>query len=124
MLAIIGILLAQAAVLGWVLVRRRGMRPILVVNLLFAAGISVFVWPYLADEIAYIWRGRATELFDYKNSILAVFGLAMVAASVFAWRGWRPAEIAAWIGFAGNFVLSLMAIQFVLTFKFKCCGYL
>ena len=124
MLTIAIILLAQAAVFGWVLVRRRSMRPVLVVNLLFALGILVFVWPYLPSEVVYIWHGGAAELFDYKNSILTAFALATLAAAVSAWRGWRPAKIVAWVGFAGNFALSLMALQFVLTFKFKCCGYL
>jgi hypothetical protein len=124
MLAIAILLLAQVAVLVWALVRRRGMRPILVANLLFAAAVLIFVVPQLPEELRYIRAGEATELFDCKNTILTAVELTTLVASVLAWCGFFAGKIVAWIGFAGNFALSLMAMQFVLTFKFKCCGYL
>jgi hypothetical protein len=116
--------LIQPAVLLWVVIRRRGMRPVLIVNLLFAVGILAFVVPYLPQELASIRAGEATELFDYKNAILTAFETATLLASAFALRGALFAEIIAWFGFAGNFALSLLAMLFVLTFEFKCCGYL
>ena len=57
MLAIAILLLAQVAVLVWALVRRRGMRPILVANLLFAAAVLIFVVPQLPEELRYIRAG-------------------------------------------------------------------
>jgi hypothetical protein len=70
MLAITIVLLAQVAVLVWVLVRRRGMRPILIGNLLFAAAVLILVVPELPEELRYIRAGEAAELFDCKNTIL------------------------------------------------------
>jgi hypothetical protein len=118
------ILLGQLAAAGWVLVRRRGMRPVLLVNLICAAAVLYLVVPYLPGEIAFIREGEANELFDYKNTILTAFETIAVIASVFAWRGVLVAKIIAWIRFAGNFILSLAAALFFMTFKFKCCGYL
>ena len=118
------ILLGQLGAAGWVLVRRRGMRPVLLVNLLCAAAVLYLVMPYLPGEITFIREGEASELFDYKNTILAVFETIAVIASAFAWCGALWGKIIAWIGFAGNFVLSLVAALFFMTFKFKCCGYL
>jgi hypothetical protein len=118
------ILLGQLAVAGWGLVRRRGMRPVLLVNLICAAAVLYLVVPYLPGEIAFIREGEARELFDYKNTILTAFETIAVSASAFAWRGALLGKIIAWLGFVGNFMLSLAAALFFMTFKFKCCGYL
>ena len=124
MLVWAAILLGQLAAAGWVLVRRRGMRPVLLVNLLCAAAVLYLVLPYLRGEIAFIREGEASELFDYKNTILTVFETVSLIGSGFAWWGALWGKIIAWIGFAGNFMLSLVAALFFMTFKFKCCGYL
>jgi hypothetical protein len=121
---VVAIPTAEAAVALWVLVRRRGMAPVLVVNLLLAVAVLIFVLSYLPDEIADIRAGDATELFDYKNSILTVFELVTLIASAVAFRGGVAAKTFAWIGFAGNFALSVLVVQFALTLEFKCCGYL
>jgi len=121
---VVAIPTAEAAVALWVLVRRRGMVPVLVVNLLLALAVLLFALSYLPDEIADIRAGDATELFDYKNSILTAFEVAALVASALAFRGGRTAQSLAWIGFAGNFVLSVLVVRFALTFEFKCCGYL
>jgi hypothetical protein len=118
------ILLGQLAAAGWVLVRRRGMGPVLLVNLLCAAAVLYLVVPYLPGEIAFIREGEASELLDYKNTILTAFETTAVIGSAFAWRGALLGKIIAWIGFAGNFMLSLAAALFFMTFTFKCCGYL
>jgi hypothetical protein len=115
---------AHVAALLWVLIRRRGMRPILVVNVLFGLAVLAFVWPYLPDELVDIRAGDAVELFDYKNTILTALELATLAASVTAWRGWLPGRVAAWVCFGGNLLLSIAAALFFMTFEFKCCGYL
>jgi len=127
MLVWAAILLGQLAAAGWVLVRRRGMRPVLLVNLLCAVAVLYLVVPYLPGEIAFIRKGEASEaseLFDYKNTILAAFETISLIGSAFAWWGALWGKIIAWIGFTGNFILSLAAALFFMTFKFKCCGYL
>jgi hypothetical protein len=118
------VVLVQVAVALWALVRRRGLAPVLIVNLLGAIGVLQFVLRYLPEEVASIRAGGATELFDYKNVILAVFEAVTFMASIIALRGFPVAKIIAWVGFVGNFVLSLLAVLFALTFEFKCCGYL
>jgi hypothetical protein len=118
------ILLGELASAGWVVVRRRGMWPVLLVNLLCAVGVLWLVVPYLPGEIAFIREGEASELFDYKSTILTAFETVTLLASGFAWRGMLLGNVLAWIGFAGNFALSLAAALFFMTFKFKCCGYL
>ena len=115
---------AQLGILLWVLVRHRGMMPVLLVNLVTAIVVLQFVLPYLPAEIRDIRAGNAVELFDYKNVILTVFeGLTLIASGL-AWRGVVWGKIIAWLGFAGNFTLSVAAAVFFMTFKFKCCGYL
>ena len=118
------ILLGQLAAAAWVLIRRRSMWPVLLVNLIGAAAVLWLVVPYLPGEIAYIREGEPTELSDYKNTILTAFEAVTLTASGFAWRGVLLGKIIAWIGFAGNFMLSLAAALFFMTFTFKCCGYL
>jgi hypothetical protein len=118
------ILLIQLAAAAWVVARRRPMWPVLSLNLLLGAAVLWLVVPYLAGEVAYIREGEASELFDYKSTILTAFeGVTLVASGFAAW-GVRPGKIVAWLGFAGNFVLSMAAALFFLSFKFKCCGYL
>jgi hypothetical protein len=114
----------QVAAPLWVLIRRCRMWPVLLVNLLFVAAVLFVVLPYLPGEVAYIREGEASELFDYKNVILTAFESVTLLASVLAFCGVLLGKIVAWIGFGGNFALSILAIQFSLTFEFKCCGYL
>jgi hypothetical protein len=124
MLVWTAILLGQLAAAAWALVRRRSMWPVLLVNLICAAAVLYLVVPYLPGEIAFIREGEASELLDYKNTILTAFETIAVIASAFAWRGALLGKIIAWMGFAGNFMLSLAAALFFMTFEFKCCGYL
>jgi hypothetical protein len=111
------ILLIQLAAVAWIVARRRGMRPVLLINLFLGALVLWSVVPYLPGEVAYIREGEATELFDYKNSILTTFEGVTLIASGFAFWGFLSGKIVAWLGFAGNFVLSLGAAWFFLTFK-------
>jgi hypothetical protein len=115
---------AQLGVVLWVLVRRRGMWSVLVVNFVFAAGVLWSVAPYVASEVTFAWSDPDSDWFDYKNTILTVFETVTVLASLLAFRGLRVAKIVAWLGFAGNFALSLFAVWFSFFFEFKCCGYL
>ena len=115
---------AQVTVALWVLIRRRGMWPALVVNLVFAAGVLLSVAPYVASEITFAWSDPDADVMDYKNTVLTGFETVTALASLIAFRGLLAAKVIAWLGFAGNFVLSLLALLFALTFEFKCCGYL
>jgi hypothetical protein len=115
---------AQLGVVLWVLVRRRGMRPALVVNFVFAAGVLWSAAPYVVSEVTFALSDPDSDLLDYKNTVLTGFEGVTVLASLLAFRGPVAARVVAWLGFAGNFALSLAAALFALTFEFKCCGYL
>jgi hypothetical protein len=114
---------AQLGVVLWVLVRRRGMWPVLIVNFVFAAGVLWSVAPYVS-EVTFAWSDPDSDWFDYKNTILTVFEGATLLASLIAFWGVRVGKIVAWLGFAGNLALSLFAVWFSFFFEFKCCGYL
>ena len=118
------IVAAQLGVVAWVLVWRGGMWPALVVNFVFAAGVLWSVAPYVVSEVTFAWSDPDADLFDYKNTILTSFEAMTVLGSLLAFRDLLAARIAAWLGFAGNFALSVVAAVFALTFEFKCCGYL
>jgi len=115
---------AQLGIVAWVLIRRRGMGPALSVNLVFAAGVLWSVAAYVPSEVTFAWSDPDSDWFDYKNTILTAFETATLLASLLAFRGPATMRIAAWIGFVGNFALSVVAALFALTFEFKCCGYL
>jgi hypothetical protein len=76
--------LAHLAVLLWVLIRRRGIKPVLVINLLVAVAVLIFVMRQLPDEIRWFRSGVPTELFDYKMSIVSSFELMTLIASASA----------------------------------------
>ena len=120
----VAVVLAQLGVLLWVLIRRRGMRAVLVVNLMFAVGILWSVAAYVPSEVIFARSDPDSDWFDYKNTILTVFEAVTFSASLLAFRVAAAAKIVTWAGFAGNFALSLLAALFALTFEFKCCGYL
>jgi hypothetical protein len=118
------IITAQLGVVSWILVRRRGMWPALVVNMLFAVGVLWSIASYVPSEVAFARSDPGSDWFDYKNSILTGFEGVTALASLLAFRDPVAVKIVAWLGFAGNFALSLIAAVFALTFEFKCCGYL
>jgi hypothetical protein len=107
----IAVVLTQLTVLLWVLIRRRGMRPVLAVNILFALGMLIGASQLIREE-------------PFLGLSLCVAELVVLTGSAFGFRGWLSAKIIAWIGFAVHFTLSLAVMLFVLTFEFKCCGYL
>jgi hypothetical protein len=123
-LVICSVVAAQIGVVLWVVIRRRGIRPALIVNLLFSAGVLWSVAEYVPGEVAFARSDPDSDWFDYKNTIMAAFEAATVLASLLAFRGVMAAKIVAWVGFTGNFALSLAAAWLAFTFEFKCCGYL
>ena len=113
---------AHLALVLWVVLRRRGMWPVLGVNFVFAVGVLWSVVSSVPSEIAFAWSDPDSGWFDYKNTILTVFETVILLASLLAFSGLRAAKIVAWLGFAGNF--GLMVFVLTLKFEFKCCGYL
>ena len=113
---------AHIALVSWVVLRRRGMRPVLIVNFLFAGGVLWSVAASVPSEFAFAWSDPDSGWFDYKNTILTIFETMTFLASLLAFRRLRAAKIVAWFGFAGN--LGVAVFVLTLTFEFKCCGYL
>jgi len=111
------ILLVQLLTAVWVVVRRRSMLPVLLINLLVAVAVLTTVLPYLPDQVAYIRSGATTEFPDYVGVILTVFEGVTLIASAFAFWGFVAGKIVAWLAFGGNFLLSLGAAWFFLTFR-------
>ncbi len=122
--ATIAAILVQTGTMIGVLLRRRGMQPVLVVNLAFAAAVLLFIAPTLPDEIAVLRTGASGDLLDYQGLIWGCAEAILVVASVLAFRGAWPAMVIAWIGFSAHLLSTLAALAFFLTFEFKCCGYL
>ncbi|HTZ35314.1 MAG TPA: hypothetical protein VMB84_04765 [Stellaceae bacterium] len=123
-LTLCAVVAGQIGVLAWVAIRRRGPWPALLVNFVFAAGMLWSVAPYAPSEVSFAWSDPDSGWFDYKSTILTGFEAASFVASLLALRGRMAATVVAWVGFAGNFALSLVALLFAFTFEFKCCGYL
>ena len=111
--------LAQFVLLLWVLVRGRGMGPLLVVNLLFAALELYFVAPQVPQELSIARSWGSTDWADYKMTIWSAFELATFVASALAWGGFVLAKIVAWVGFAGNFALSLVTMLSIIKFAIR-----
>ena len=121
---VIVLAVVQFVALLWVLIRGRGMGPVLVVNLLFGAIALIFAGPQIPREIELARMGAIDKLIEFKATLWSLFELVALIASAIAFRGGLSAKTVAWIGFAGNFALSVLAALFALTFEFKCCGYL
>ena len=85
--------LAQLMLMMWVLARHRGMGPVLVINLLFAAMELFFVASQLPQELSYAPSGGSTDWFDYKMTIWSSFEFATLVASMFAWSGFLIARM-------------------------------
>jgi hypothetical protein len=125
---LMAVALAHTGVLVWALTRRqdaRSLHAMLTLNLVFAGALLFYVIPLLSKVLALPrsseWRG---DVLDFKGLIWCAFELVTAFSSAVAFWGWLPAKILAWLGFAGNFVLSVLAVLFALASRFKCCGYL
>lgn len=116
------VVVAHLALVSWVVLRRRGMRPVLVVNVVFACWVLWLVAASAPSEFAFAWSDPDAGWFDYKDTILTIFETVTLVASLLAFRRQTAAKIVAWLGFAGNLGVSVFVLT--LTFKFKCCGYL
>ena len=100
------IVLAQVAVLVWAW--RKGMTPILWVNVVLASAVILYNVPRLLTAIQYQ---------DYVLLGLILFELAALATSVAALSGLPIPAWLVWGAFAVNFILCVALMLFMLTFK-------
>ncbi len=118
------LVLAQLGVFLWTVLRWRGIRPVLVTNLLLAAAMLFFVAPLLPPEVRYILSGAATDWFDFKATIWSFFESAVLTTALLALFGIAMPTIVTWVAFAVNFAITVHGVWFFMNFHFKCCGYL
>jgi hypothetical protein len=87
---------------------RKGLGPVLGLNVIVAAGILV----YNANQL-----GSMLDYADYRLMALTAFALATLLISTAALFGLRIPVALIWIAFAGNFIMSALLMAFALLFK-------
>jgi hypothetical protein len=102
------IVLAHIAALIWAVALRKGLGPVLGLNVIVTAGILV----YNANQL-----GSMLDYADYRLMALMAFALATLLISAAALFGWRIPTALIWTAFAGNFAMSLLFMAFALLFK-------
>ena len=102
------IVLAHVAVLIWAVGLRKGLGPVLGLNVIIAAGLLA----YNASHVGIMLRYA-----DYAQLALMAFALATFIISAAALFGLRIPVALIWIAFAGNFALSTALMAFALLFK-------
>lgn len=102
------IVLAHVAALIWAVALRKGLGPVLGLNLVIAAGILA----YNANQF-----GSMLDYADYRLMALMAFALATLLISAGALFGLRIPAALIWIAFAGNFAMSLLFMAFALLFR-------
>jgi hypothetical protein len=102
------IVLAHVAALIWAVALRKGLGPVLGLNLVIAAGILA----YNANQF-----GTMLHYADYAPLVLMVFALATLLISAAALFGLPVPGAMIWTAFAGNFILSALFMAFALLFK-------
>jgi hypothetical protein len=102
------IVLAQGAVLLWVAGFRKGIKPILVVNLIVAATVLLYNATRLPIAIHYQ---------EYRLLGLVAFECGAMIASAGALLGVRIPAWLIWLAFGVNLLLSAALMIFMLTFK-------
>lgn len=103
----VALVLAHIAVLTAVLLFRVRIAWIVGLNLLVSACVILY------------WLPRFSELFGYVELVLAFVGFefAVLIVSVLAALRVRIPSAIHWIAFAGNALLSVNALVFILTFR-------
>ncbi|MFI5012612.1 MAG: hypothetical protein ACHQAY_09710 [Hyphomicrobiales bacterium] len=103
----IGLMLAHGGALMAATALRKGIIPVLVLNLLLSAGVVIY------------WAPRFSELFHYVDAVLAfvAFELVVLASSILALRGFRVPHLVIWVEFAAHAILNAAALLFMFTFK-------
>jgi hypothetical protein len=102
------IVLAHVAAAIWAVALRKGLGPVLGLNVIVAAGILV----YNANQL-----GSMLDYADYRLMALTAFALATLLISTAALFGLRIPVALIWIAFAGNFIMSALLMAFALLFK-------
>jgi hypothetical protein len=87
---------------------RKGLGPVLGLNVIVAAGILV----YNANQL-----GSMLDYADYRLMALMAFALATLLISAAALFGLRIPAAMIWTAFTGNFIMSLLFMAFALLFK-------
>jgi hypothetical protein len=106
--AAIIIVLAHVAALAWAVMLRKGMVPVLILNLVLSAAILA----YNADHLVIMLRYS-----DY--ALMALMGYAVVAfvCAAGALYGLRIPAWINWTAFAVNLALSILLLAFLWFFK-------
>jgi hypothetical protein len=102
----LALLLAHIGVLVWSAWFRKGMAPVLVLNLLVSGGVVIYWGLNIADlvgAIEMVWAFVAFELVVFVTSLLAIFRLRVPQAVI-------------WIEFAAHALMTGLAFLFILTF--------
>ena len=103
----VALLFAHVAVLVVVLRSRGKIDWMIGLNLLVSAGVMIY------------WAPRLSELFGYVDLVVAfvAFELAVLIVSILAVSRFRMPPAIHWIAFTANFLLSIAALVFILTFR-------
>jgi hypothetical protein len=101
------LMLAHIAAFVWAGVLRRGIAPVLALNILVSVGV-----------IAY-WIPRISELFHYVDAMQGFVGfeLAVMATSLLAVGRFRVPRALIWIEFAVHALFVAATLAFMFTFK-------
>jgi hypothetical protein len=123
---IVAVTLAHLCALISALVWRAAIGMVMAVNILFGSGVLVYWAIHLPTEIRFLISARSTEIVDYKTVVFCLIEIGVLLSAAFGLFRKRAliAVVMIWIGFATNFTVSVLALVFVLTFNFRCCGYL
>lgn len=106
--AAIVIVLAHLAALAWAALLRKGMMPVLLLNLILSAAILA----YNADHLGIMLRNA-----DYAPLALMAYAAAALACSAGALCGVRIPAWVNWTAFAVNSSLSILLLAFLALFK-------
>jgi hypothetical protein len=103
------LMVAHVAALIWAGVLRRGIAPVLALNILVSAGVIVY------------WIPRISELFNYVDAMQAFVGfeLVVMATSLLAVGRIRVPRALIWIEFAAHALFVAAALAFMFTFKMR-----
>lgn len=102
------IVLAHLAALAWAAALRKGMTPVLLLNLILSAAVLV----YNADHLSIMLRGA-----DFAPLALMAYAAVALACSAGALCGLRIPAWINWTAFAFNLALSILLLAFLTFFK-------
>jgi hypothetical protein len=105
---VIAVLVAHIATLAIVVLRRRNIAPLLLLN----GAVALAVLAYLAMHPRWL-----RQPIDGQLVALAVFEALVLATAVLAARQVSVARICSWLMFGAHFAVSALAVAFALLFK-------